>query len=173
VNADRKRSILVPVFGDDITHPALEAVEAMLASGDACVVLLHVTPATSPVTCEPQGKAERHSGVGTSSAWHDDLAVPRWRELAARAHPVFVDAIFGEPATVVLAQASRFGSDVIVLGRPEEPAGRDGWIDSAIDRISRAAPDRARVVGPPVRVPTASGAFTSWPALPRFVEATC
>lgn len=131
------RCVLVPVLDRDISEAALARGRSTLAGSDAWLVLLHVV--SSP---------ESGDEPGTERSKFDDARLPRWRQLAAaaRAGHVFVEAIEGDPARVILSEAARFGSDVILLERPDAAAANAALADRVIARVLRAAPGRVRVV---------------------------
>ena len=98
--------VLVPVLGGDISAAAfMKAREALArpdARRDARLVILHVAP----------------SGEHVGRPMH--AGCPRWRRLAdlATPHPVFVDAVAGDPETVIRTQADRFGGAVVIRDEP-------------------------------------------------------
>jgi hypothetical protein len=129
------KRILVPVFGGDIGEATLVRARAALDAPGARLVILHVSPT---------GTSGRAAPVAMTAATVADRA-PRWRRLASSA-PTFVDAVAGDPAAVIVAQADRFHSDRVLLERPasSDPDGR--WLADVIARVERAAPDRVTVV---------------------------
>lgn len=131
--------VLVPILGDDITDAALAAARTLLAGEGSELVLLHLPGA--PVVADRVAPVER---PGEPAAWHP---VPRWRRLAAAVPSgrVFVDAALGEPARVIVAQAERFGSDVVVLGQPACHAPHEPRIDRIIAHVLGAVPGRVLI----------------------------
>jgi hypothetical protein len=124
-----KRTVLVPIFGGDITEEALAAARSLLGEADCQLVLLHVAPET------------------TDAARSRSQVEPRWHRLASAAAPdhTFVDAVIGDPVDEVLSEAQRFDSDAIVLGLPASSSPADAWIDRTIEQLVRAAPRRVRL----------------------------
>lgn len=149
-----KRTVLVPVFGGDISDEAYAAASSLLEHRGSRLVLLHVAPAAEGATGSP---------VPRKSA----DAEPRWHRLASAAEPdhTFVEAVVGDPVDEVLAEADRFHSDVIVLGPPAAPGPADAWIDRAITRLAHAAPRRVCVATRRARPTTHLAAFGASRAL--------
>lgn len=135
---ERPRSILVPVLDGDITESAFAYARTLLASRDARLVSLCVARADAAGGCD-----------GRAGVLRDEVVAPRWRQLATLVRPgrVFVDAVIGDAATVIRAQADRFGSDVIILGEPQGSRAVTAWIRDAIAQLRREAPGRVRVIG--------------------------
>ncbi len=109
--AQPPRSILVPVLGGDISEAALARGRSILAGSDARLVLLLIVR-------KPEPGDEKATGP---SKW-DDTRRPRWRQLAAAAHPgrVFVEAVQGDAERIIAVEAERFHSDTILIDRPRE-----------------------------------------------------
>ncbi|MDF2770760.1 MAG: Universal stress protein family [Geminicoccaceae bacterium] len=130
---DVKRTVLVPIFGGDISDDALATARAFLDRRDSRLVLLHVVP-SEDVELAPG-----------ESALDPDVE-PRWHRLAAAAAPdrTFVEVVHGDPAQEVLDEAERFGSDVIVVG-PHASTTDEDWTDRVIAQLVRAAPRRVFV----------------------------
>jgi hypothetical protein len=131
-------SVLIPVFDGDITAAALDTARALVADTDARLVFLHLRA--------PPAHAA-HALAGPPDA----ATAARWQRLAAVVAPgrVFVDALSGDPARIIPAQADRFGSDWIVLGCPERAARHHAAIDRIIRQVRRAVPGRVLVAGEP------------------------
>jgi nucleotide-binding universal stress UspA family protein len=144
-----KRTVLVPIFGADVSEETVAVASSLLARADSRLVLLHVTPAGQ----DAGGSVPRRGSEGE----------PRWRRLATTAAPgrTFVEAVAGDPATEVLAEAERFRSDAIVLG-PSAPGLPNAWIDRAIARVVGAAPRRVYLANQ-----RAPGSRPTSPAHPR------
>ena len=141
---EKKRTILVPVLDGDITEEAFSAARPLVASEDTRLVVVHVAPTDS--TCRLLEDAP-----STTPAAKDC----RWKRLASLAPDrTFVEAVAGDPATVVMEEAERFGRDTIVLG-PVAVENHSGDVPlSSVAReqgIGRAAID-ALVEGLPVAV---------------------
>jgi nucleotide-binding universal stress UspA family protein len=130
------RSVLVPILDGDITEGTLAHARSALADPDARLALVHVVSARDGT----HGSSSRH-------ARPDDGGVARWRRLAACVRPghVFVDAVSGDPADVIPSQIDRFGSDLVVVGRPRQAGATGAWVDRVIARVLRAAPGRVLV----------------------------
>ncbi len=95
--------LLVPVDGGDLGVVAFDwarMLEDRFGTGIAVVHLAHAR--------EPSG--------GTKVELDGRPGVPRWRQLMAKSKPAsaFVDAVEGDSASVIMAQAERFGSDLVV-----------------------------------------------------------
>ena len=131
--------VLVPVFGGDISDATLARARAALDAPGTRVAIVHVVPAEEP-------SPEEGTHAGPAAAMPHDGDIPRWQQLADAA-PAFVDTVRGEPAAVVLAQARRFASDVVLLGRPGATTSRDGWERDVVAPVRRGAPARLRVLG--------------------------
>jgi hypothetical protein len=140
-----KHTVLVPIFGGDISDDALSLASDLLARGGSRLMLLHVMP-------------ERDGAVGTSRERHSGIE-PRWQRLTSAVTPdrTFVDAVVGDPADQILAEAERCHSDVIVLAPPRSRTSANAWIEHAIARLVRAAPLRVRVAEPRVPPPAGRG----------------
>ena len=108
------RSILVPVFDGDISEAVLIRGRSMLVASDARFVFVHIMPAPEP------------GSVGVRALSHLRVNRPlRWRQLASAAHPgrVFVEALQGDPETIIAVEAERFHSDAILFdGSLDTPA---------------------------------------------------
>lgn len=144
--------VLVPVFGGDISDATFARARAALDIPGGSVAIVHVMPPDGMVAPAPRNDGE----------------VPRWQRLADAA-PAFVDAVRGEPADVVLSQARRFGSDVVLLGRPGTDTPRAEWERDVVAPVRQGAPARLRVLGDrPVR--TGNGRARRQA---RRTEATC
>lgn len=113
--AQPPRSILVPVLDGDISEAALARGRSMLVASDARLVLLHIVR-----------KPEPGDGNAPQASKLDDARPPRWRQLAAAAHPghVFVEAAQGDPERIIAVEAERFHSDTILLDRPVAATAR-------------------------------------------------
>ena len=160
---ERPRSILVPVLDGDITESAFAYARTLLASRDARLVILCVARA------DAAGGCDGHAGV-----LRDEVATPRWRQLAAVVRPdrVFVDAVIGDAATVIRAQADRFGSDVVILGEPQGSRAGTAWIRDAIAQLRRDEPGRVRVIGQRRRARALPAWATRFPTTGTLQEAT-
>jgi Universal stress protein family len=130
----RKRTVLVPILGGDISDTTLATASALLARHASRLVLLHVSPTHERAGISP--------GITQRPA-----AVPRWRRLADSVGPdrTFVEAVAGNPPEEVLAEADRFHSDIIVLGPPDPARPNDAWINRTILQLKRASPRRVRI----------------------------
>ena len=140
--------VLVPVLDGDISQSTLDRARAALAVPGSRLVILHVSP----------------EGMAVPAVWAP-RASSRWRQLAA-AVPVFVDAVAGDVAQVIAGEARRFGSDVVVLGRPRD--GDAGWERDVATRVRQALPAGVTLLAE--RAPRAAK-----PKLPRTrrQEVTC
>ena len=127
--------ILVPILGGDIGPATLARARTVASARGARLALIHVV----------RGADDADSSPGSKST---SDARPRWRQLAGTCL-VFVDAVAGDPASVILSQADRFASDVVLFGRPEEITGDNAWIATAAERVRRAAPARIEVIDEP------------------------
>ena len=103
---ETKRTILVPVLGGDITEEALAIARPLVAGEDTRLVVVHVAPS--------DGSGHLLDDAPSATRATKDC---RWRRLASVAPDrTFVEAVAGDPATVVMEEAERFGEDTIVLG---------------------------------------------------------
>jgi len=140
---EKKRTILVPVLDGDITEEAFSAARPLVAGEDTRLVVVHVASTDS------NGQLE--DAPSTTPAAKDC----RWKRLASVAPDrTFVEAVAGDPATVVMEEAERFGRDTIVLGPvPVEHHSGDVPLSSVAREqgIGRAAID-ALIEGLPVAV---------------------
>ncbi|MEO5814605.1 MAG: universal stress protein [Gemmatimonadaceae bacterium] len=104
--AQLPQSILVPVLDGDISETTLARGRSILAASDARLVLLHIARKPAPDDANAPAPFKL-----------DDAQTPRWRQLAAAAHPgrVFVEAVQGDPARIIAVEAERFRSDTILL----------------------------------------------------------
>ncbi len=137
-----KRTVLVPIFGGDISDDALATARSFLDRRDSRLVLLHVVPSDD-------------AGIAPGESVPAPEIEPRWQRLAAVAAPdrTFVEVVHGDPAQEVLDEAERFGSDVIVVGR--QASATDEWIERAIAQLVRVAPRRVFVASRKNRMPRA------------------
>ena len=119
------RNLLVAVRGGDITEATAECVRDAVTGRDARVAFLHLPDALA-------------RGRGTAPA--PELA--RWRRVAATVPPerLFVEAIAGDPADVIVSQARRFGSDLIVLGTPAPGTAAHDDTGDVVRRVVADAP---------------------------------
>jgi len=121
---DTKRTILVPVLDGDITEETLAIARPLVAGKDTHLVVVHVTPT--------DGTGHLLDDAPSAKPATGDC---RWKRLASVAPGrTFVEAVAGDPATVVMEEAERFGEDTIVLGLVA--AERDS-IDVSFSRIVR------------------------------------
>jgi hypothetical protein len=97
-----KHTVLVPIVDDDISEATYETAMAFLKRPDSRLVLLHVAGA---------GRAAHAETVTTPAN------EPRWHRLACAfpADRTFIDAVAGDPASEIAAEAERFHSDAILL----------------------------------------------------------
>jgi len=102
--AHATHTVLVPIFGGDISDRVFAAASSLLEQPESRLVLLHVVPADKP--------ARDSSSLGASAA-----AEPRWHRLASAVPPdcTFIDAVAGDSAEDIRDEAERFHSDLIVL----------------------------------------------------------
>ena len=123
------QTVLVPIFGDDISDEVFSLASSLLTATDSRLVLLQVTPDADDDAVHPA----HHAASGTE---------PRWRRLARHVAPdrTFVEAVRGDPADEVLAEAERFHPAVIVVEPPQRNRSANAWVDRAYARMARAAP---------------------------------
>lgn len=129
-----KQTVLVPIIGGDVSDETLSVAKSLLAAHDARLVVLYVTPA--------------FEGGAQPETWRADApSEPRWCRLASTTAPnrTFVEAVMGDPATEILAQAERFHSDAIVMGRPTRAGTAGACVDRAIAEVVRAAPRKVYI----------------------------
>ena len=157
-----KRTILVPILGDDITESALTTARSLIGQADTQLVLLHVARAVDSMTADCDAPQFPTTGR-------------RWQRLASAAPTrTFLEAVVGNPAEVVLSEARRFGSDTIVLGEPSRGADGADWIDRTIHEIVCSAPTRIRVMTNLRRpLPTAPLRPRTQKSVQLHVEASC
>jgi nucleotide-binding universal stress UspA family protein len=149
--ANATRTVLVPIFGGDITDDALETARSLLDRRDSRLVLLHVVP------------TEQAESAPADPVRGPDVE-PRWHRLASAAAPdrTFVEVVYGDPAQEVLDEAERFGSDVIVVGF-DVSVTDEAWVAEAIEQLIRVAPRRVCVASRRNRTPRTR----HWPAAMR------
>lgn len=136
MTARRGERILVPVFGGDIGAATFGRARAALDVPCARLMILHVASGRDAHPAHPAvGPADR---------------VPRWRRLADEA-PAFVDAVAGDPASVIVSQAVRFNSDRVLLEHPAAWDADGARIEDIIARVQRAVPGRVTVLDHKVR----------------------
>ena len=154
-------TILIPVFDGDIGPAVFARARSMARATGARLVVLHIVRDDRDVNTLP---------IRVSP----DAAPPRWYRLASFA-PVFVDAVVGDPARVILSQAARFDSDAVVLGQPVVPNAANSWINHAVARVQRELADRALVVSEhPVGWSAEPGRSSQLLTnIPSAVEAVC
>jgi nucleotide-binding universal stress UspA family protein len=135
-----RRTVLVPIFGGDITDETVAAAKAFLARPGSRLVLLFVVPALEGAF----DSRMRRAPAG---------AEPRWHCLASAAAPdrTFVEVVVGDPADVVLTEAARFHSGVIVFGAHTSVGPADAWIDRTIRQLLTAAPREVYIANRPAR----------------------
>ena len=109
--AQLPQSILVPVLDGDISEATLARGRSILVGSDARLVLLHIVRKPEP----GNENVPRPSNL-------DDARRPRWRQLAAAAHPgrVFVETMQGDAVRIIPVEAERFHSDTVLLDRARE-----------------------------------------------------
>jgi nucleotide-binding universal stress UspA family protein len=95
--------LLIPVEGGDLDPATIEWARMLETRFDAQVAIVHLTHADG----HPRAKADQRLPSG---------AEPRWHQLTATRRPgqVFVDAVEGDAAAVIKAQADRFESDLVI-----------------------------------------------------------
>jgi hypothetical protein len=160
--------ILVPVLGDDISSTTLAYARSALAATEARLAILFIAPPSSEGGEGGGGDAPvvvqvRRAGAETT---------PRWRQLAAAAPEgrVFVDAVEGEAVAVILSQAERFHSDLVLLGRPAGAGRRGAWASRLTAPLRHAgAPVKVLAERPPAGARPARARARR----PRLQEASC
>lgn len=105
------RVLVVPVAGDDISEGAFDWARRLGRRFDPKLAVLHLEGAPSLADRPPPA---------------DEPSPPRWRRLLADrpAGRVFADAVGGEPAAGILAEAGRFADGLIVVDDRALGAGR-------------------------------------------------
>jgi hypothetical protein len=146
-------SILVPVLGGDIGPAVFARARAISQAQGARLAIVHVVRGDDDTDLQTRG---------------GNQPMPRWRRLAEFATS-FVDGVEGDPATVILSQARRFHSDVVLLGPPAAPSAA-AWAAEAIARVQRAAPNLVEVVGEAARRPGMLVEAPTTGIRPQFVE---
>src|SRR5215207_4084190 len=132
------KQLLVPVRANDVTESVLAWVRMLEARFDASVAIVHVAEIGhdehSPDDRENEANPGR-TARGPARATH------RWPWLAAGRKPnqVFAEVVVGEPAPSILAEARRFGSDLIVLGAEPSDAALRAGADNVAARVLRGA----------------------------------
>ena len=103
MKADHERhTVLVPIMGEDISADAYVRARSLLAEPDSRLVLLHIRTPNDPES------APTTPTVSSEPRWHRlACAVPTDR--------TFIDAVVGDPATEIPAEADRFHTHTIVF----------------------------------------------------------
>jgi nucleotide-binding universal stress UspA family protein len=133
------KRLLVPVRASDVTESVVAWARMLEARFDASLAIVHLVDLgpgehasnDREYEAEPAGTALAPPGVAR-----------RWPWLAAGRKPsqVFAEAVVGEPAAGVLAEAKRFASDLIVLSVEPSDARLRVGADNMPARVLRGAP---------------------------------
>jgi len=132
------KHILVPIDFGEVADHALEVAISFAAAMDAKITLFHATwvPANAPVS------------FGEGFEWPIDAFERQARETLERAASKArqryrrIDALVvtGEPREEILAQASRLGADLIVMGTHGRRGIARALLGSVAERIVRTSP---------------------------------
>ena len=141
--AGAPRSILLPLDSGDVPTSVADWTSELAGRFDARLALVHVESIHCQRLTGKPGAAERPLETSTIPWTHvaDDLPDDR----------VMVDAVLGEPAEVVLNEAHRFGTELVLL---EAPTDGESPVDvpSTVDRVLRRS-ECAVLVVPPLEGP--------------------
>ena len=112
--------ILVPLDGSDVSGRIIPFVAALALHHGSAVVLLH---------------------VGDDTERARQLLRPYRQNLErAGVDPVEAEVAPGDPAAVILAEATRRGADLIALTSHSQTEGVAAWLGSVADRVGRESP---------------------------------
>jgi len=137
------RSILLPLDSGDVPTSVADWTSKLAARFDARLALVHVESIHRQRRTGGASAAERRLETNTTP-WTrvaDDLPDDR----------VMVDAVLGEPADVVLTEAHRFGTELVLLETPTDSESSAG-VSSTVDRVLRRS-ECAVLVVPPLEGP--------------------
>lgn len=120
------RSMLLPLDAPDVSTTLADWTSKLAERFDARLALVHVDP-THDVTRRMQGRASSRRRASTTTMWNRIA-----RELPPQR--VFVDAVLGDNAEAVLAEARRFSSELVMVQAPEDEnaKGPSTRIDSVL-----------------------------------------
>ena len=140
--AGAPRSILLPLRSGDVPTSLADWTSELADRFDARLAMVHVE-AIHPDRSRRSSLAGHRLERSTTPWTHVACALPEDRVLA--------DAVFGEPAEVVLNEAHRFGTELVLLEAPTDAESpRD--VPSTVDRVLRRS-DCAVLVVPPLESP--------------------
>jgi len=144
--AGAPRSILLPLDSGDVPTSVADWTGELVGRFDARLALVHVESIhREPVTGKARAAGPRLE-TRTTPWTHvaDDLPDDR----------VMVDAVLGEPADVVLNEAHRFGTELVLLAAPTDSVSATD-LPSTVDRVLRRS-ECAVLVVPPLEGPPPS-----------------
>ncbi len=130
-------SILLPLDSGDVTTSLADWTADLAERFEARLAFVHIeAPRTARLT---SAAAERRLASSTTP----------WTRVAHDVPPerVMVDAMFGEPADVVLSEARRFGTELVLLESPAYAATAEE-VPAAVDRVLRRSECAVLVVPP-------------------------
>jgi universal stress protein E len=138
------RSILLPLDSGDVPTSVADWTSELAGRFDARLALVHVESIHRPRLTGESRAPDRRLETRTTPWTHvaDDLPDDR----------VMVDAVLGEPADVVLSEAHRFGTELVLLAAPTDGAS-DVDLPSTVDRVLRRSECAVLVVPPLVGPP--------------------
>lgn len=137
--AGAPRSILLPLDSGDVPTSVADWTHELAGRFDARLALVHVESIHRERLTRKSKPADRRFEPRTTPWTHvaDDLPDDR----------VMVDAVLGEPADVVLSEAHRFGTELVLLAAPTDDASQAD-LPSTVDRVLRRSECAVLVVPP-------------------------
>src|SRR5690348_5365679 len=120
------RSILLPLDAPDVSATVADWTNALAQRFDARLALVHIE-APPDAARRMRARPSSRRRATTTMVWNRVA-----RELPP--HRVFVDAVLGDRAEAVLAEARRFNTELVMLEAPEEVAieSRSSSVDALL-----------------------------------------
>jgi nucleotide-binding universal stress UspA family protein len=127
---------LVPIDRSDAAEDILPVVAALATTGST-IRLIHVAPIPENVVT-PEGRTIAYSDqemARVQALWSDAL-----RDTAARVHGAVDHVVrFGDPVSEILAEATAFGADTIVVTTSTRSSVRRALLGSVAEAMLRQA----------------------------------
>jgi len=141
------KRILVPLDRETEHEAVLPLVADLARAGGATVRLVHVA-AVPDIIVDDAGFVVAYTDQETQrleTEWRDGL---RPAEATLSALPIEHTVRFGNPADEILAEATDFDADLIVVTTTRRSAVRCGLLGSVADQLVRRAPASVLVLRP-------------------------
>lgn len=117
------RSMLLPLDAPDVSMALADWTSELAERFDARLALVHVDPTRDGRRMRGRPSSRRRASTTTM-----------WNRIARELPPqrVFVDAVLGDSAEAVLAEARRLRTELVMVEAPDENMGNPGSVDSVL-----------------------------------------